>query len=535
MARAQAPVDPGRLDERLRPDRAPPPVGAVDVPSLPLQDGAPFTQLSFVLTGVRFEGAVSTPEEELQALAAPYLGREISLTDAFALAGAVTAEYRRRGLVLSRAIVPPQRIEDGVLTIQILEGYVDRATIEGDPGGYRPYLERYVTPVAAARPTSGDTLTRALLLAQDLQGAGVRAVIAPSATQPGAADLTLLVERDPVEAFIAADNRGSRWLGPVQLYAGVILNDLLGAGERIAATGVTAPAGGEMGFASLTYGQPLGGSGLRLDAFASYAETHPGDELKLLDLEGVSTTWGAGLQYPFLRGRDLNLIGRLTFIGRDSESANALLSPIFSDSTRMLSAELFVNHADRGGGLTSGSAAVTQGLDGLGATQDADMNTSRATGSAQFTRFNLEFSRVQPLFGRLYLNLRAAGQLTDDSLLAAEEFGVGGPWFGRAYDPSEITGDEGAAASVEAFYTLALRPFRAIEPYIYYEAGKVFQNDPLPGEPHHAALESAGIGARVSINGRAAASLEYAEPLNRRVASTGNRDGRVFFSLNAVF
>src|SRR5690606_9870667 len=152
---------------------------------------------------------------------------------------------------------PQQRIEGGVLTIQVVEGYIDQTSIEGDPGGYRPYLERYLAPVAAARPASGDALSRALLLAQDLQGADVNGVLPPSATQTGAADLTLVVERDPVEGFVAIDNRGSRWLGPLQLYGGVILNDLAGLGERISATAVVTPDDSELGFLSATYDQPL--------------------------------------------------------------------------------------------------------------------------------------------------------------------------------------------------------------------------------------------------------------------------------------
>lgn len=531
----QPPVDPGRLDERFRERPEAPDVRAVEVPNLPTQQAAPESELSVTLTDVRFEGARSVPPEALDALAAPYLGREMPLTEVFALAEAVTAEYRARGYVLSRAVVGPQRIEDGVLTIQVLEGYVDQITIQGDAGGYEPFLTRYMDPVREGRPTSGDALARALLLARDLQGVDVRAVVSPSATQTGAADVSLLVERDPFEAFVAVDNRGSRWLGPIQVYGGVTLNDMLGMGERLSLTAVTAPEDSELGFISATYDQPLGWSGLRFNLFGSYADTEPGDELALLGLTGESVTWGMGFQYPFLRSRESNVLGRLTFTARDADSGNDIIDPVFEDSIRTLSAEVLANHADRWGGLTSLRASATRGINIFDATRMGDPNKSRATASGEFTRFNIELSRIQPLTGGLYLRAGAVAQLTGDSLLASEEFGLGGVQYGRAYDPSEITGDEGVAGKVELFYTLPPQGFATLEPYAFYEGGEVSQNDPLPGEPRRASIESAGIGVRIGFNDRFGATVEYAQPLGRDVAAEGNDDGRFFFTLSASF
>jgi hemolysin activation/secretion protein len=531
----QPPVDPGRLDERFREQPDAPDVRAVEVPHLPTQEGAPESGLSVTLSDVRFEGASAVPVATLDAIAAPWLGREMPLAEVFALAEAVTAEYRSRGYVLSRAVVGAQRIEDGVLTLQILEGYVDEITIEGDAGGYEPFLTRYMDPVREGRPTSGDALARALLLARDLGGVDVRAVVTPSATRTGAADIKLLVERDPFEGFVAVDNRGSRWLGPIQVYGGVTLNDMLGMGERLSLTGVMAPEDSELGFVSATYDQPLGWSGLRFNAFGSYANTEPGDELALLGLTGESTTWGMGFQYPFLRSRETNILGRLTFTARDADSGNDFIDPVFDDSIRTLAAEVLANHADRWGGLGSLRASATQGINIFDATRRGDPNKSRATASGEFTRFNIELSRIQPLTEGLYVRVGAVAQLTDDSLLASEEFGLGGVQYGRAYDPSEITGDEGVAGKVELFYTLPPQGFATIEPYVYYEGGEVSQNEPLPGEPRRASLESAGIGVRIGFNDRFGASIEYAQPLGRDVAAEGNDDGRFFFSLSAAF
>lgn len=531
----QTPVDPGRIDERLRQRPDAPSVLPVEVPNLPQQQPGPQSDLRVTLTDVVFEGVSAVPVADLEAIAARYIGREMALAEVFRLAEEVTAEYRRRGYVLSRAVVGPQRIETGVVTIQILEGFVSSVNVEGDAGGYRRFLDSYMAPVLAGRPTSGDALSRALLLARDLRGVDVRAVVAPSPTMPAAADINLVVARKPVEAFVAVDNRGSRWLGPWQAYAGLTLNDAMGMGERLSLTAVTAPEDSELGFLSLNYEQPVGASGLRVNAFASYAVTNPGDELAVLGVAGESSTLGFGLTYPVVRSRATNVLFRTNFIARDSESGNDFIDPLFEDSLRTLSLELFGNHADAWGGVTNWQLSATQGLSVLDATEDGDPDKSRFTGTAEATRFNVGIDFLQPLGSGLYLQVAAAAQVTEDSLLASEEFGLGGAAFARAFDPSEVTGDEGVAAKVELFYTLPPQSFGSVEPYAFYEAGEVRQNDPLPGEDLSESLESAGFGVRVGFNERFAATLEYAKPLNRDVAAEGDRDARVFFTLSAAF
>jgi hemolysin activation/secretion protein len=534
-AQAQQTVNPGRIDERLRPADKAPDARSVDVPELPRQQSTPDSAIQVRLTQVRFDGVTAVPVEALDAIAAPYLNRDMPLAEIFKLAEEVTAEYRRRGFVLSRAVVGPQRIENGVLRLQVVEGHIGSTRIEGDAGGYAPYLNGYLADAAAERPTSGAALTRALLLARDLQGVDVRAVLTPSPSEMGAADLSLVVDKKQIEGFFAVDNRGSRWLGQIQVYGGLSFNDLLGAGERISITAVSAPLDKELGFVSASWDQPMTYSGLRLTAFGSYAATHPGDELRLLDLRGRSATYGFALRYPFVRSRETNLFGRLVFTGRDSSSRNIVIDPIFDDSTRTVQAELFGNYAAPWGGVLNVRASVTQGMDLLGATPKGALNKSRATGTAQGTRVNAEVSFAYGIASGLYFQASGAMQYSADSLLASEEFGLGGEQYGHAYDPSEITGDKGVAGRVEMFYAASVKQLGTIQPYGFYEAGRVAQNKPLPGEPLTASLESAGVGLRVATRYGITGSLEFAKPINRAVASRGDKDGRVFFSLGMSF
>src|SRR5690606_39437280 len=113
--------------------------------------------------------------------------------------------------------------------------------------------------------------------------------------------------------------------------------------------------------------------------------------------------------------------------------------------------------------------SMTQGLGAFGATERGDPAKSRATASGEFTRVNVEASWLQALYAGLHLQLGVAAQASPDSLLAAEEFGLGGTHFGRAFDPSEVTGDEGYAGKVELHYTHPAPGLGGGDPLAHYE------------------------------------------------------------------
>lgn len=160
-------TDPGRTGERLKPQQMAPTVGApIEIPSIPQQqapEGA--SQHRFTLSGVSFEGNAAVSNDELQAIAKDYVGKEISLAQVFEMSNRVTAAYRARGYILARAIVPTQRISDGVLELRVVEGFIDKVTIEGDAGGARSILEEHGQRIAAVHPLTAATMERELLLA----------------------------------------------------------------------------------------------------------------------------------------------------------------------------------------------------------------------------------------------------------------------------------------------------------------------------------------------------------------------------------
>ena len=135
------------------------------------------------------------------------------------------------------------------------------------------------------------------------------------------------------------------------------------------------------------------------------------------------------------------------------------------------------------------------------------------------------------------LIVAAQGQYAFSQLLASEEFGFGGSNYGRAFDPSEFSGDHGAAGKLELQYVgNAAFPFARVVYYGFFDYGTVWRIDDSSREARDSA-SSAGLGIRYALADRVDGYVELGKPLLNRVAARGNdgEDVRLFFSISARF
>lgn len=558
-------IDPGRVERRFDTPSAPPPVGPVPAVDAPEPGAAPdgAEAIRFVLEGVTAEGATVYPPEDLADLWADRLGTSVSLADLHAIAGAVTARYRADGWILSQAVVPAQTIEGGRIRLQVVEGFVAAVDVRGAPRGGGDRIAALAAPILAARPLHGATLERSLLLMNDLPGLTVRGVLAPAEGVPGGARLDLLIEERRFDIRAQLDNRGTDLLGPYQTSVAVGLNSLMLTNERIDLQAVAAgdpEDGRELAYGSASIRLPVGHAGT-IAAFAgSLSRTAPGGPLAPLDVEGQAWSLTVSASHPVIRSRVENLYLSAQLDLTESETEIFGSTRLSRDRLTVLRASALWNRADALGGVTVAEVIASRGIEALGASDAGDPTLSRAAGRPDFLTVRGTVSRLQglgPLHEDLSLLVAATGQRADGALLAAEEFGLGGEIFGRGFDPSEVTGDDGLAVRVELRWTgegpggdrrgrdrqaggdlLGGGIASALDGWQIYgfaDAGRVWNRDPATGDPTHQSLVSAGIGLRLDLAGRFGASAELAKPINRIVSIQGNDDWRGFFRLRADF
>lgn len=530
------PADAGRVRPPARvvvPAAPAVPLAAPDAPPLaPIPKGA--DGIHFTLNGVRILGATAFAPETLADITTPFLHQTISLADAYRMAHQITQRYRDAGYFLSLAYLPDQRMADGIVTLQVLEGYIGEVILPEslhDEAIVQAQMER----LRAQKPLSARQLESALLRLNDLPGYAVSGTLSSlDGAKDGAVRLTLAAAKTPGRGQLGFDNASSRFLGPHE--ATLSYTQSLLPLQQTRFTGLNSLPTRKLSYATLGHAVAIAPDTL-LDVAGSFTKAQPGFTLDALDIDSDSTFLSAGLRYQWLRQRDENLAFALSFDSRNTDSD--LLDAAFTrDHIRALRVNASYDIADAWRGTNAATLTLSQGIAGLGASKKGGANLSRAQADPDFTKAELSLTRLQGLTGGWSLLLAASAQAASGPLFSAEEFGYGGQSSGRAFDASELAGDHGATGALELRYggwnAAELAQF---SPYAFYDIGVIWNEDAAQAKRQSGA--SIGLGMRATTVWDVSGNLGLAWPLMRDVATPiyggSNRAPRLLLQISKDF
>ena len=472
-------------------------------------------------------GAPSIPPAEFLPATRAYVGRPLADVDLKALATGIANVLRGRGFVFASAWIEPQELRHGVLRVTVDEGRLDAVRVDGRE---RPAIRRALAGLADGQPVTQARLERTLLLAGDLPGVDIRDT--RYSLEEGRGVLAVSPAVEPVESYASLDNWGSRSAGPIRLRNRIALNDVVRAGDQLSFRTTLTPFDlRELATLGGDYSVVLGRGGTVASAGGSYTRVQPGGRYSRLDLDGRSVSGNVGLSHPVIRAAETNLWASLDLSLRDSEQDRD--GGLVRDD-RVASVSLGLNgYTLVAGGWMSGRVTFRQGLDVLGATKAGDPLASRRSGSGVFSKAEAYADWTVPVAPRVSVRLAGEGQVASRALLSSEEFGIGGPRFGRAYDYSERRGDNGVTGMAELRYQIPGRagPLHDVQLYGYVDGGTVNNLRSTSG----GGLVSTGGGIRFDLGPVFDAELEAGVPLNKDRFETGNRDPRLSFSVSARF
>lgn len=512
----------------------------VTPPKQPVQPGLEAAKkITFVLNAVIIKGNHVYTNAQLKKLYQNKLGKTISVAQLFEIVQAITNYYRNNGYIISRAILPPQHVKNGVVNVQVIEGFIGKVDVSGHPQGARCYVQVLGNKIKECPPLEISRMEHYLLLANEIPATSVRAVLSPSKTTTGAADLTLVTENQLFNGYVSYDNYGTRYIGPQQMTANIGFNSAIASGDSTQVTYTKTPKGTELTYTDINYNLPLGDEGIRWTVGYTRTHTHPLFVLTPAKVDGLNLNYYTTLLIPVIRKRTESFNWLINFNYLDS-MVTTLNFLLYADDIRSLGLGLSYNFSDKYYGANSIYADIRQGLPILGYTSDTNPQTaltSRPGGRGDYTKLDFVISRLQSIQGPWTLYGIFKGQWAFNPLLASEQFAFGGSVLGRGYDVAEIIGDRGVAGSLELRYDVGVgnRIVSALQPYIYYDFGKIWNYKKIVGTPTILSGTTAGFGIRFFATRYISGNVMWTQSLTKQVLAEqiigdGKRP-RVFFSI----
>lgn len=480
-------------------------------------------------------GATILTQAEFDGLTSGLTGPAVSLRAIEAARIAILRRYRDNGYPLVN--VQATLRADGTLTYRVAEGRIVDVKLDArdgkDIGPAATQVLRFLRRLTDTQgPVRAADLERWVLLAQDVPGISLQAILKPSETDAGAITLIASIDRSPVTGLYTADNRAYPLTGPYQGLAVVSLNSFTSLGER-SELSLYHTFDGTQIFGQASVEAFAGSSGLRIKLYGGAGSVTPSGFLKSLGYDGFTTVAGVQASYPLIRAREqtLNLVANFDMLDSlITTTTGGIRSPISKDSLRVVRAgadyamrDIWVG--DERPAVNSLIFRVSQGIKGLGATHGT-ATPARLGEKIGFTKVAGELSRNQTLFepwngATVSLLGLFAGQGSGDILPPAEKFYLGGNRYTRGYYVGQVSGDSAVALTAELQLTTSTEVTLfgqsydiGQQYYIFYDYGRAWQN--LRTDPDKE-TKSFGLGARVQLTRQIEVDVEGVRRISRNV------------------
>ena len=414
-----------------------------------------------LVTGFEVLGNEDLSKQELQTVMKPFVDRELSMVEIHEAANTLSEYYHTKGYYAAEVNLRPHSIKDGIVTLQVAEGYLEKGGISVTNKGERIKSEKVLAlwnNTLKPGVLRQDEYGRALLLTNDFPGISAK-VDMYLGEKAGTDDMVVSITDEEVfNGNIDIDNFGSYYTGRTQLGTTLYWNSPTKNGEEIVARFITTGKYSNYGYLDLAV--PVFDNGMRIGASIDYME-YELDTDKIAEA-GDGTVWDGRvyLKYPIIRTTDLNVKSELSYMHtalKDNDATSEI-----DNST--IDKGIFKIYGDRSddlllNGVTYFSAAVTVGdlsLDNT-AQKTNDALTSKTEGS--FAKLNVELSRLQNLVGDLSTKISVEGQWASKNLDSSEKYFLGGPYSVSGYPVGQVAGDNAAVFYADLRYDLYKMPW----------------------------------------------------------------------------
>jgi hemolysin activation/secretion protein len=452
----------------------------------------------------------------------------------------IAVHFAKNGLPFVIVEVPEQKVEDGVLQLTVTESRLDRVHIQGNRWTNKKILRDYIT-IKSGDPIDEDDMSVLLDFLNRNPFRTVSMIYEPGSKEH-TTDITFFSDdRKPWLIYVGAQNNGIPSTGRTRWFAGGTWK-VYGVDHIFTYQYTTDSDFNRFQAHTFQYLALLPWRHV-LNLYGGYSTVNPvlGRGIDDQNTDGTSgsaslryviplSTWTPDYQHQFSWGADFRrLNNNLEFTAEDITPAVGNTVNVFQfftgyqgkffpgDNVLIWNVEFF---------LSPGRWLPDQ------SNRDYQSLRPRAENSWLYSRGLFSYLQILPLKFQLYTQIR--GQWSTESLIASEQFGLGGYDTVRGYDERRITSDNGFILNFEVrsppIHLISSRVDDRLQFLAFLDYGYGSDIDRVQSLDQENDLLGIGPGLRYYIGDHVSARLDWGFKLiqNRFV---GNGTDKLHFSI----
>ncbi|AYA09066.1 ShlB/FhaC/HecB family hemolysin secretion/activation protein [Rahnella aquatilis] len=409
----------------------------------------------FYIHKIYINNATLLSDKKQREINKPHLNQCIGMNGIAEITRQISDWYIHQGYITSRAFITEQDLSQGELHISVLEGRLEKITLEGMSA---PQL-RMAFPGLKGGILNLRDIEQGMEQINRLRNDPVQIEILPG-KKSGYSIVNLTASPEfPLSFSLNFDNSGQKSTGTGQSGGSLTANNVLGIADKWFVSGgrssdfsSTHDAQNVQAGLSIPYGYNL------FDYSYSWS-----NYLSTIDNNGFGwASTGDSISHRFTTSRVLFRDGDIktgASIGLTHQISNNYLNDVLLDSSsRKLTSLLFgLNHTQKiFGGVATFNPTFSHGVSWLGAEDDNGKNDDLP--KAGFKKWSLNGSFQLPVAEDLWWLTSVYGQWSPDRLYGSERLTIGGESSVRGFKEQYLSGDNGGYWRNELNYRLFTLP-----------------------------------------------------------------------------
>lgn len=504
--------------------------------ALPAQEAPPLT---FTVERFAVSGAMPVDAAAADEVLAPFTGEHAGMEGLLAARDALEQHLRSAGYSFHRVVLPPQTLDSGVVTLEVVTFDIGSVEVEGNQHFSAESVRRSLPPLAAGSAPDLPRLSRALAVANQHPAKQLKLNFRASEEREDALDAVVEVrDEKPWALFAGLNNIGNKSTGYTRMSVGGQYSNLTGHDDVLTGTFITSPDNADdVQQYGVFYQLPVYAASGWLTAFYVKSDVDVGSVQDLFDVSGSGDFLGVSFRH------DLVGVGRyrhsITAGIQDRLFDTAIASaitglPFATLSTKVRTRPISLRYD---GGYNWPATSLdfyvdfTQNLSFGGHNRPSSYRQVRAPADPSWKLIRFGALVTQRLPREFRAVGRITGQYTSEPLIPGEQIGFGGDRSVRGFEQRTIAGDRGVQLNFE-LWSPPVAALYGVRFLTFFDAAHKVLDEPLTGQRPNDTISSIGIGARWQWRDDIVAALDYGQPLANAEGEAADRgNSKVHFTL----